>query len=46
MYTQAMDTMGKDAGDGKKAVRSADEMRLEERFDAQIDAGEFIEAKD
>ena len=49
MYTQAMDTMGKDgndAGGGKKAVRSADEMRLEERFDAQIDAGEFIEAKD
>ena len=46
MYTQAMDTMGKDAGDGKKAVRSAEEMRLEERFDAQIDAGDFIEAKD
>lgn len=47
MYTQAMDTMGKDAGDGKqKAVRSAEEMRLKERFDAHIDAGEFIEAKD
>ena len=46
MYTQAMDTMGKDAGDGKKAVRSAEEMRLEERFDAHIDAGDFIEAKD
>lgn len=48
MYTQAMDTMGKDAGDDgkKKAVRSADEMRLEERFDAHIDAGDFIEAKD
>ncbi len=29
MYTQAMDTMGKDAGDGKKAVRSAEEMLLE-----------------
>ncbi|SDI96133.1 1,2-phenylacetyl-CoA epoxidase subunit PaaA [Variovorax sp. OV700] len=48
MYTQAMDTVGKDAGeDGKKkAVRSAEEMRLEERFDAHIDAGDFIEAKD
>ena len=46
MYTQAMDTMGKEPGDGKKAVRSADEMRLEENFDAHIDAGDFIEAKD
>ena len=46
MYTQAMDTMGKEAGDGGKAVRSADEMRLQQRFDERIDAGEFIEAKD
>ena len=46
MYTQAMDTMGKDPGDGKKAVRSAEEMQLEQRFDARIDAGDFIEAKD
>jgi ring-1,2-phenylacetyl-CoA epoxidase subunit PaaA len=45
MYTQAMDTMGKDEGRGK-AVRSADELRLQERFDERIDAGEFIEAKD
>ncbi len=45
MYTQAMDTMGKD-GEGKKAVRSAEELVLEQRFDARIDAGEFIEAKD
>ena len=45
MYTQAMDTMGKDP-DGKKAVRSAEEMQLEQRFDARIDAGDFIEAKD
>ncbi|RYF77902.1 MAG: 1,2-phenylacetyl-CoA epoxidase subunit A [Comamonadaceae bacterium] len=45
MYTQAMDTMGKDEARGK-AVRSADELRLQERFDARIDAGEFIEAKD
>ena len=46
MYTQAMDTMGKDAGDGAKPVRSAQEMRLQQRFDERIDAGEFIEAKD
>ena len=27
MYTQAMDTMGKEPGDGQKVVRSAEEMR-------------------
>ena len=46
MYTQAMDTMGKEPGDAPKAVRSAEEMALQERFDAHIDAGDFIEAKD
>ena len=45
MYTQAMDTMGKDEAAGK-SLRSADEMRLQERFDERIDAGEFIEPKD
>ena len=45
MYTQAMDTQGQDDA-GQKAVRSADEMQLQARFDARIDAGEFIEAKD
>src|SRR5881296_1438752 len=44
MYTQAMDTQ--EPGDARKAVRSADEMVLEQRFDARIDAAEFIEAKD
>src|SRR3954454_1725420 len=44
MYTQAMDTMGKD--EAPKVVRSADEVRLQEHFDARIDAGDFIEAKD
>src|SRR3954454_14469068 len=44
MYTQAMDTMGKD--EAPKALRSAEEMQLQERFDARIDAGDFIEAKD
>ena len=42
MYTQAMDTMGKDEGDKPRALRSTDEMALQQRFDARIDAGEFI----
>ena len=43
MYTQAMDTQG---AEPTKAVRSAEEAVLQERFDARIDAGDFIEAKD
>jgi len=43
MYTQAMDTAPKEE---RKAVRSAEEAELERRFDARIDAGDFIEAKD
>jgi ring-1,2-phenylacetyl-CoA epoxidase subunit PaaA len=46
MYTQAMDTMGKDRDDTPKVVRSADEVAHQARFDARIDAGDFIEAKD
>jgi ring-1,2-phenylacetyl-CoA epoxidase subunit PaaA len=47
MYTQAMDTMPKDGrDDAPKAVRSADEMARQQAFDARIDAGDFIEAKD
>ena len=46
MYTQAMDTMGKDGSDTKATLRSAEEMQRQEKFDARIDAGEFIEAKD
>ncbi len=46
MYTQAMDTMGREGQDSRKLVRSADEMMQEERFEARIDAGDFIEAKD
>ncbi|MBN8487019.1 MAG: 1,2-phenylacetyl-CoA epoxidase subunit A [Burkholderiales bacterium] len=47
MYTQAMDTMGKDGeGAAGKPVRSAEEMHLEQRFEARIDDGGFIEAKD
>ena len=45
MNTQAKDTMGKEEAAGKP-LRSADEMRLHERFDERIDAGEFIEPKD
>ncbi|HSN33417.1 MAG TPA: Phenylacetic acid catabolic protein, partial [Ideonella sp.] len=43
MYTQSMDTGPKEE---RKAVRSVEEAELERRFDARIDAGEFIEAKD
>ncbi len=45
MYTQAMDTLGKEAASAP-VPHSADEARLQARFDARIDAGEFIEAKD
>ncbi len=45
MYTQAMDTMGKDV-EGRKPVRSADDLQLEERFEARISEGEFVEARD
>jgi ring-1,2-phenylacetyl-CoA epoxidase subunit PaaA len=43
MYTQAMDTAPKEE---RKAVRSAEEAQLEARFEARIDEGAFIEAKD
>ena len=46
MYTQAMDTMGKDRDDAPKAVRSAEELARQQAFDERIDAGDFIEAKD
>ncbi|MEJ8835029.1 1,2-phenylacetyl-CoA epoxidase subunit PaaA [Ramlibacter sp. AN1133] len=45
MYTQAMDTQGKD-GDARKPVRSAEDMQLEDAFEARIAAGEFVEPKD
>ena len=44
MYTQAMDTMGQD--EARKPVQSVEQAQLEARFDAHIDAGDFIEAKD
>ena len=44
MYTQAMDTVAKD--EAPRALRSAEDLQLQERFDARIDAGDFIEAKD
>jgi ring-1,2-phenylacetyl-CoA epoxidase subunit PaaA len=47
MYTQAMDTIDKaEPAELKKPVRSADDLAREERFEARIDAGDFIEAKD
>ena len=46
MYTQAMDTVGKDGADVIALAGSADDASRQEHFDARIDAGEFIEAKD
>jgi ring-1,2-phenylacetyl-CoA epoxidase subunit PaaA len=45
MYTQAMDTQGKEP-EARKPVRSAEDMQREERFEARIAAGEFVEPKD
>ena len=48
MYTQAMDLMAKEAREGgkPKVVKSAEELAREQAFEARIDAGDFIEAKD
>ena len=43
MYTQAMDTAPKEE---RRALRSLEEAELERRFEARIDDGGFIEAKD
>jgi len=43
MYTQAMDTAPKDDA---PVVRSLHDAELQARFDARIDDGQFIEAKD
>ncbi len=43
MYTEAMDTAPKEE---RRAVRSLEEAELERRFEARIDEGGFIEAKD
>ena len=46
MYTQAMDTMPKEGRKPERRLESAEEVELQRRFDARIDAGDFIEAKD
>jgi ring-1,2-phenylacetyl-CoA epoxidase subunit PaaA len=46
MYTQALDLMAKEGAPAAKPLRSAQEMMLEQRFEARIDDGGFIEAKD
>ena len=43
MYTQAMDTAPKEE---RAVIRNADEVVAEQRFEAALDADEFIEAKD
>ncbi|WP_372525993.1 1,2-phenylacetyl-CoA epoxidase subunit PaaA [Piscinibacter sp.] len=45
MYTQAMDVMDKEAA-APPPVRSADEAAREATFEARIESGAFIEAKD
>jgi ring-1,2-phenylacetyl-CoA epoxidase subunit PaaA len=50
MYTQSMDTLSAEDKAievaAKVKLRSADELQSQEHFDARIDAGDFIEAKD
>jgi ring-1,2-phenylacetyl-CoA epoxidase subunit PaaA len=46
MYTQAIDTVAREGGAKLEKVLSAEEQALQQRFDARIDAGDFIEAKD
>jgi ring-1,2-phenylacetyl-CoA epoxidase subunit PaaA len=45
MYTQAMDTAGAD-GATRQPLRSAEDAQLEDRFEARIAEGEFVEPKD
>jgi ring-1,2-phenylacetyl-CoA epoxidase subunit PaaA len=46
MYTQAMDTMAREAKGKVQAPKTPREQEREAAFEARIDAGEFIEAKD
>jgi ring-1,2-phenylacetyl-CoA epoxidase subunit PaaA len=46
MYTQAMDTMAREDRKRVAPVKSAEELARETAFEARIEAGEFIEAKD
>ncbi len=46
MYTQAMDTLAREAKGQVQAVKTPEEQAREDAFEARIDAGEFIEAKD
>ena len=46
MYTQAMDTLAREAKGQVQPVKTPEEQAREDAFEARIDAGEFIEAKD
>ena len=50
MYTQSMDTLSpeevREQAAAKKMLRSAEDLQAEQAFEARIDAGDFIEAKD
>ncbi len=46
MYTQAMDTLAREGAAASAKPLSPEEQRLQQRFDARIDEGGFVEAKD
>ena len=50
MYTQSMDTLSpeevREQAAAKKMLRSAEDLQAEQAFEARIDVGDFIEAKD
>lgn len=50
MYTQSMDNMSpeevREQAAARKMLRSAEDLQAEQAFEARIDAGDFIEAKD
>jgi ring-1,2-phenylacetyl-CoA epoxidase subunit PaaA len=41
-----MDTIGREEPDGAKKLRSAEDLQRQQRFDAHIDEGGFVEPKD
>jgi ring-1,2-phenylacetyl-CoA epoxidase subunit PaaA len=46
MYTQAMDTAGREPGESGKSAAALPDPVLSARFESRIDEGEFVEAKD
>jgi ring-1,2-phenylacetyl-CoA epoxidase subunit PaaA len=46
MYTQAMDTMGREPAEGTKKLQTAEALQRQQQFDDHIDEGGFVEPKD